>query len=208
MAARVVCISAVLGAGGDEIGRLVAERLGFSYVNDEIIARAAEKGGVTPAEVASAEERQSALERILAELGRSAMPETLALSGFTRMEADEGEAGDLRGLIQSVVVETASRGSVVIGAHGGSYALAGQPGILRVHVVASLETRIGRLAESSGVDAKGAEKEIKDSDRARAAYLNRFFSIKAEHPTHYDLVVNTDSLSPEQAAGLVGEAAS
>ncbi|MBA3366230.1 MAG: cytidylate kinase family protein, partial [Actinobacteria bacterium] len=41
MSARVVCISRELGAGGEQIGRLVAERLGLQYVDEEVIARAA-----------------------------------------------------------------------------------------------------------------------------------------------------------------------
>ena len=208
MAARVVCISQVLGGRGEEIGPLVAERLGFSYVNDEIIAWAAAKGGVSAAEVANAEERQSALGRILAEIGRSAIPETLALSGFARMDDESGETSDdLRGLIQSVVAETAERGDVVIGAHGASFALAGKPGVLRVHVVASQETRLRRLAESSQDGTKEAQKALKDSYRARADYLSRFFGVKSEQPAHYDLVLNTDSLDAEQAAEIVSAAA-
>jgi hypothetical protein len=49
MARTVVCISHAAGAGGEEVGRLVAERLGFLYVNEEIVARAAAKGGVEAA---------------------------------------------------------------------------------------------------------------------------------------------------------------
>ena len=52
MARTVVCISHAAGAGGEEVGRLVAERLGFLYVNEEIVARAAAKGGVDAADVA------------------------------------------------------------------------------------------------------------------------------------------------------------
>ena len=208
MAARVVCISQVLGGRGDEIGPLVAERLGFSYVNDEIIVWAAAKGGVSPADVANAEQRQSALTRVLAEIGRSAVPETLALSGFTRLEEDADETtDDLRGLIQSVVAETAARGDVVIGAHGASFALAGEPGVLRIHLVASQETRLQRVTESSEGDAKGAEKALKESDRARADYLHRFYGVKTEQPTHYDLVLNTDALDPERAAEVIVAAA-
>jgi hypothetical protein len=43
---RVVCISHATGSGGGEVGRLVAERLGFLYVDDEIVAQAAAKGGI------------------------------------------------------------------------------------------------------------------------------------------------------------------
>ena len=37
----------------------------------------------------------------------------------------------------------------------------------------------------------------------RRDYLKRFYELDEELPTHYDLVVNTDVLTLEQAAGLV-----
>ena len=47
-----VCISHSTGAGGEEVGRLVAERLGFLYVDEEIVAAAATRGGIDPGDVA------------------------------------------------------------------------------------------------------------------------------------------------------------
>ena len=58
MTCRVVCISRARGAGGEEVGRLVADRLGFTYVDDDIVAWAAAKGGVGPGEVADEERRK------------------------------------------------------------------------------------------------------------------------------------------------------
>ena len=48
---------------------------------------------------------------------------------------------------------------------------------------------------------------IKNSDAGRRDYLKRFYSIDSESPTDYDLVVNTDQLSSEQAAEIVLRAA-
>jgi hypothetical protein len=41
-----VCISRTAGARGEEVGRLVADALGFRYVDEEIVLAAAEKEGV------------------------------------------------------------------------------------------------------------------------------------------------------------------
>ena len=41
------------------------------------------------------------------------------------------------------------------------------------------------------------------SDAARADYLERFYGVEPELPTHYDLVVNTDVLTVEQAAAAI-----
>ena len=57
MTCHAVCISRALGAGGTEVGQRAADRLGFLYLDEEIIARAAAKGGITPGEVADEERR-------------------------------------------------------------------------------------------------------------------------------------------------------
>jgi hypothetical protein len=65
-----VCISHAEGAAGEEVGRLVADRLGFVYVDEEIVARAAARGGIDPADVADEERRKSLLERVLVGLAQ------------------------------------------------------------------------------------------------------------------------------------------
>jgi hypothetical protein len=46
---RTICISHATGAQGTLVGRTVAERLGFQYVDNEVIAEAAEWGELDPA---------------------------------------------------------------------------------------------------------------------------------------------------------------
>jgi ribosomal protein L18 len=52
MGVQVVTIAMTTGARAEQVGRLVAERLGFQYINDEIIDRAAEHAGVSRQDVA------------------------------------------------------------------------------------------------------------------------------------------------------------
>lgn len=201
MTCDVICISRAHGARGDEVGARVAERLGFRYVDEEIVAQAAAKGGISPADVADAERRKSALGRLLEEIGKSVATDSYGISGMAR--AESGTSGDIKGLIQAAIEETAARGAVVIVAHAASFALPRSTNALRVLVTASSEDRARALSDSLGFDAETAQKAIKDSDAARADYLRRFYSVETEQPTHYDLVVNTGSLGVEQAAELV-----
>ena len=46
MPRRVVCISRFVGAGGEEVGRRVAEALDYRLVDEEILQQAAESSGV------------------------------------------------------------------------------------------------------------------------------------------------------------------
>ena len=114
---------------------------------------------------------------------------------------------DVRALIRETVEQTAARGNVVIVAHAASYALEPGPRTLRVLVTASPTTRRQRVGAAEGLDEAQAARIIKDSDAGRRDYLKRFYSIEGESPTDYDVVVNTDHLSAEQAAEIVIRAA-
>ena len=95
----------------------------------------------------------------------------------------------------------------MIVAHAASYAIGHGDGVLRVLVTASPETRTTRVAEAEGLDQAGAARALKESDAGRADYLKRFYDVREESPTHYDLVLNTDALSIEQAADLIARGA-
>ncbi len=208
MTCRAVCISRVEGAGGARVGQLVSERLGFLYIDDEIVARAATKGGMAPEDIADEERRKSTLSRLLRDIGRGAAAESYGLAGTAGLQAEGPTPDAIRGLIQEAIEELAGRGNVVIVAHAASLALSRRNDVLRVLVTASPETRAERISESRDIGATEAEKTVKSADAARADYLRRFYSVGSELPTHYDLVVNTDVLSMEQAADLIAHAAS
>jgi hypothetical protein len=207
----VVAISRAIGAEGERIGALVADGLGFRYVDEEIISAAAEKQGVDPAAIADAERRRSVLMRVLEGLGQTGAASATATPGGPMWIPDDSSelvrTHDLRTLIRETVVETAARGDVVIVAHAASFALADRDDVLRVLITAPTEVRTARLAEGRGVDAAEAAKELKRSDESRASYLKGFYEIDRELPTHYDLVVNTDRLEAGEAAGIIIHAA-
>ena len=207
MARTVVCISHAAGAGGEEVGRLVAERLGFLYVNEEIVARAAAKGGVDAADVADEERRKSLAARALNAIAQGG-GEAWTLGAVGPLSSgEELDSDDIRSLIRETIEQTAARGKAVIVAHAASYAIGHGDGVLRVLVTASPETRTTRVAEAEGLDQAGAARALKESDAGRADYLKRFYDVREESPTHYDLVLNTDGLSVEQAAELISQAA-
>jgi cytidylate kinase len=185
--ATVIGISHLMGAHGAEIGQAVAERLGFRCVDEEIVALAAQKEGLQKAEVADVERRRSFFERL-----REDLPDFGSWPVPTEHR---------RELIREAIYETAEAGNVVIVAHAASMALAGREGMLRVLVTASRDTRELRVAD--GLVDEDTEQAVADSDAARADYLLRFYGVEEELSTHYDLVVNTDVLTVDQAADVI-----
>jgi hypothetical protein len=191
VSSSVVCIARTLGAGGEEIGHLVADSLRFRYLDEEILISAAEKEeGLQPEQLAAVERRREGLSRFQFDIVSGGLIEEM-----------------LRSLIKGAIAEGAAEGGVVIVAHAAAIALAGDERALRVLVTASPEVRMQRLAEQQGLDLDEAKKSIKSSDRGRAAYLKHFYGIDRELPVHYDLVFNTDRLSSTSTATLISEAA-
>ncbi len=74
-------------------------------------------------------------------------------------------------------------------------------------VTASPAVRAERLVREAKLDEQAARKAIDESDHQRREYLRRFYKVRQELPTHYDLVVNTDSLASPLAARLIVSAA-
>jgi len=201
IAARVVCISRETGAEGEAVGRAVAKRLGLQYVDEEVIARAAERGGVDEDQLADAEQRKSRIRRVLELLTDSGSAAGAQVTEPAALRAEREERQ--RGLIRDVIDEIAAEGNAVIVAHAASVALAGTEGILRVLVTASPEERVKRLVEAEDIANADAARAVMESDQARADYFRAFYGVGQELPTHYDLVVNTDVLGPDQAAEIV-----
>jgi cytidylate kinase len=187
------------------VGRLVADRLGFTYVDDDIVAWAATKGGISPGEVADEERRKSLVTRLLDVMASSSATE---LGGFPHRFGDEPSSDEIRALIGEAVEQTAARGNVVIVAHAASHAATPEWEALRVLVTASPDVRAARIGVAEGLDPTEAARAVKEADASRRDYLKRFYGVDEERPTHYDLVVNTDVLSFEQVANLVSHAAS
>jgi cytidylate kinase len=203
MECRVIAISRTLGAGAEEIGHAVADRLGFRYVNNQVINWAAERAGVSPETIEKTEHSPSLVERILTFVGTAGVE-----TGHAAFVAPAGDPSiKYERLIESVIRETARQGNVVIVAHGASVPLAGSPGLLRVFLTASPDIRAERLAKSGGIKESEATKMIDRSDRERREFLQRFYEVKEELPTRYDLVINTDKLASEAAVELIVGAA-
>ena len=198
--ARVVCISRETGAEGEAVGRLVSEKLGLQYVDEEVIARAAERGGIEADAVSDVEQPKSRIRRVIDLLTDAGT--VAGVPGVEPVSVRAEREDSYRGLIRGVIEEIAAAGNAVIVAHAASMALAGTKGILRVLVTASVEERVKRLVDGEGGNVDAA-RLVRESDAARAEYFRRFYEIEQELPAHYDLVLNTDVLSPEQAAEIV-----
>jgi cytidylate kinase len=205
MVAKVVCISRAMFTNAEGIAHEVAEQLGFRYVDEEIVARAAQKRGLKAAEVESAERRRSFLTQVIEEIG-----DTKAdwVSYFANNKELQRPSDAYRELIRQAILETAEEGHVVIVAHAASYALARRKQVLRVLITGSEFGRVTKWAPTAGgASPRDAAQSIRDSDADRADYLKRFYDVKQELPEHYDVTFSIDSFQPQCIRDLIISAA-
>jgi len=208
MPTRVVTLSHTTGAGGEAIGRTVAERLGFRYLDEEIITLAAAKEGVDAALVADMERRKGFLARLFSGLTEGQVDVGVPGSGVLVPEAVMAPRSEhLRLVIIEAIHDMAGRGQAVIASHAASIPLAGRADVLRVLVTAPFDTRVERVARDAPRATTDPARFIRDNDAGRADYFQLFYGIERELPTHYDLVINTDAWTTDEAVDVIVAAA-
>lgn len=94
--------------------------------------------------------------------------------------------------------------SVILG-RGAAFALPAES-TLRILVVESRKERVERLRRAKGLDLEGASRRIDYEEQQRLQFVRHHFGLDANDPTHFDLVVNTESLGVGGAARLVHSA--
>ena len=92
---------------------------------------------------------------------------------------------------------------MVIVGRAGQAILRGRPDVLHVRIVAPASLRAERVARSKQLSLEAAQLQVEASDRARQKYVRQNYAVAWDDPGLYDLVINTERLSPTTAAALI-----
>jgi cytidylate kinase len=204
VAVPVVTITRQFASGGSEIARRAARALGWEVIDNEFVDEVARRADLPAAEVAEREERAPGLLERVARALAAGSPELTVGVAVAPLDASD-EAAIVK-LTERVIAEAAAHGRAVIVGRGAQAVLARHPDALHVYVVASKPWRVRLAVERLGVDPAHAAKVVDETDRRRDEYVKTYYGRKRDDLTTYDLVVNTERLGFEGAAGaVVGE---
>jgi cytidylate kinase len=202
----VITITRQYGAGGSLVARLVAERLGWTVIDNEFVGEVAKRAGVPAEEVAAREERAPSLMERLASTLAISSPE-MFVPGDLVAEPDE-EA--LIRITERVIAEAAAHGRVVLVGRGATAYLGAareEGAAVHAYVVAPRDVRIQTVVIRLAVDAAEAAKTVDEIDAARERYLERYYRRRRDDAANYHVVVNTAGLGYEGAAGVIVDVA-
>ena len=104
------------------------------------------------------------------------------------------------------ILRLGEMGNVVLVGRGANVILGHLPQAFHVRLVASLESRVAHVAEARELSKKAARAWVEAEDRARRRFIRRYFQVDVAEPLLYNLVVNVDRVSIDEAARIVGEA--
>jgi cytidylate kinase-like protein len=199
----VVTLSASYGAGGSQVGPRLAERLSVVFLDRVIPAAVAERLAV-PLDDALAHDDavRSVLERLLMRFA----PAAQAFSGAATPPELVDERSFLRAT-EEVIREHAAAGSGVILGRAAAIVLRDTPGALHARLDGPAERRLDRAMELEGVDRATAERHMRETDRAREAYVQQFYGADARDAAHYHLVIDSTALALDACVELIALAA-
>lgn len=185
-----VTLSREAGAGGAQVAELLSGRLGWTLVDEQIVDYVAKEAHVQKRMAEALDQRtRGQIEwwlKSFMEHGRS-----LDEHDYLRLEARF-----LRTFIHHEPAVILGRGAHQVlyseRAHG-----------LRVRVIAPLDARATRVAESQGLASKEAHRYVQHHDAERQAWLHATMGKNADDATFYDMAINTGDLSYEAGAQAI-----
>jgi len=191
----IVTIAHETGSGGPEIGIELAKRLGWRYVDRDMLSEAAHRYGVGEEKLAELDEKKPSL--------------------FERFDV---ETRQYITVLQSALLDVAEQDNVVINSRGGQVLLRGIGHALRVFVIAPFELRVKRVMRKmaaqaqEGVDVRTTVEMVRHSDQEKHGRIRYLYDVDWGDPSLYDFVLNTEKLTVdagvEAITGLVRSLAS
>jgi cytidylate kinase len=197
----VITISRQFGAGGRTIGQRVADKLGYSFADNEIIQMVAKEANVSPHWVESVEkEAGSKLSRIL--------------SGMVSQKWLDRVLTDERGYIDEqiyldylvlIIAKIADEGDVVILGRGSQYILNDHPEAFHILLIDEVDNRVKFMMEHYHLDHKKATQVVGYEDRRRLSLYKKLGKVDYDNPSLYHMVLNMSRMKLEKGCGLICE---
>lgn len=199
----IITISRQFGAGGKTIGRIVAEKLGYQLIDDEIIEHVAKMAKV-PLKWAQAVENEA---------GGTLLKFISGLKPSRKTLVDrcmEDHCGYLDEptyveLVYKVIERIADEGNAVIIGRGGQYVLQGRKDACHVLLVADQSDRVAFMKKHYHLSTELATEVVDKMSRRRTSIFKKFGKTDYDQPHLYHLVLNMSKIDLKTATDLVLE---
>lgn len=178
MIVGVITISRETASGGDIIAGLAAQKLGFTLVSKRTIAE----------NLPAFMQEDSSV---------PVNPKKIPKNPFSK---------EYISALHEYIYDLAIRENLVILGRGGQVLFRDFPPSLHVKIASGKAQRIQRVMQHYDLGEEGAQKLIAEQERNKKRYLKRVFGEDWSSLHLYDLIINTDRVSYEDAADIIVKA--
>lgn len=184
----IITIGREFGAEGHEIGNELAERIGFSLYDKDMLALAAQKSGIDINVLAPADESY---------YGH-------ALSPYLTIGRLSPSMGDKLFRLQSDIIhDLAAKGSCIIIGRLADYILKDNPNCLKAFIYAPFEKRVEIIKNKHDISEAEAKKLVKKMDSARREYYTYYSNGKWDRKEGKDILLNRATFGIEGCVDIL-----
>ena len=189
----VIVIGRQYGSGGHDIGKALAEKLGYHFYDNEIIQMTAGSTGYDPQFIKDREENMT-----------NSFLYDLMSQMYVYSETQESPRDEIFESEAKVIRDLAEKGNCVIVGRCADYVLRDRPDTLKVYLHASEDFRTERIMKTENLSREDALQKVRRMDRRRSdnyRYYTRRIWGRAQN---YDLTVNTE-IGTEAVQNMIRE---
>ena len=189
----VIVIGRQYGSGGHDIGKALAEKLGYHFYDNEIIQMTAGSTGYDPQFIKDREENMT-----------NSFLYDLMSQMYVYSETQESPRDEIFESEAKVIRDLAEKGNCVIVGRCADYVLRDRPDTLKVYLHASEDFRTERIMKTENLSREDALQKVRRMDRRRSdnyRYYPRRIWGRAQN---YDLTVNTE-IGTEAVQNMIRE---
>lgn len=196
----VVTVSRQLGAGGALLGQKLAARLGYVYLDRQILKLAAEQTGSSEESLEKWDERLSSFWERLVDSMAVGPPESMySTIPWPPPVRDMG----LFEVETKIIHEFANRGNVVVIGRGAFWTLRDHAHLVRIFLHAAPARRVGPVREGFRLASdEEAQVMIERVDKDREKFIQGMTGRMMSDARNYDLSINTGCIGLDEAAEL------
>ena len=195
---KIITVGRQFGSGGRELGRRLAEELGYQYYDKEIITEIANRTSMA----------EGYVQQIIEHTPKNLFPITI---GHSLAFADNYYLKQVQSVYRAqsdIITALASKSDCVIIGRCADYILR-DTNPFRLFVYATMDSRIRRCMERAGEKESYTEKDIKhkinEIDKNRAKYYEFYTGRTWGNVENYDLCINTSDKSIKELVPCIAK---
>jgi cytidylate kinase len=177
----VITISRKLGSMGTYVGKRLAEKLGYDYVDKNQLSKIMKEYGFSKFD--------NIYEKVPGMWERYDVYREMTIN-----------------FLAEVIMAVAHHDNVVIAGRGSFGLLDTFSDVINIRIKAPESCRIHRLMEDKNLSEPEAKKMVKENDRVRRSFVESDFRFDYNNSTEFDLILDTSIIPPDMCVDWIAQA--